>query len=209
LHVLSSFQRTGPACAPNGASARHPSDCLPRLVGVPNRRFDRVQGNLPTLLQPFLAVNSCSRSDTLSPLEAKAAATPAVGRPSVVVSDLGARRAGNLGTSAAPEREQRFERTPKAKLDTTRRRWACQPVIPTARERFFSLRSGSTPARVTQRLPHIRQANRHVSHSVPVPPGSVNPRQFHASRRHMKTGPSPVPMARRRRAAPATTSSAM
>ena len=54
--------------------ARHPSDCSPRLVGVPNRHCDRVQGNLPTLLQPLRAVNiflvaAVSRMSAKPPLE--------------------------------------------------------------------------------------------------------------------------------------------
>ena len=85
-------------------AARHPSDCSPRLVGVPNRHFDRVQGNLPTLLRPLRAVNTFFSVAAISRTSAKAAAGIGCWKPSVVVSDLGAREAGNLGTAAVSER---------------------------------------------------------------------------------------------------------
>ena len=54
-------------------AARHPSDCSPRLVGVPNRHFDRVQGNLPTLLRALRAVNTFFSVAAISRTNAKAA----------------------------------------------------------------------------------------------------------------------------------------
>ena len=128
----------------------------PAWSGVPNRYFR------PCLGEPsYTTIVSSGCQHLVAPRQAslhsaKAAARSDVGRPSVVVSDLGARTAGNLGTSAAPEREQRF--------DERRRRISILragggSVNPRCHcSRAISLLSPvtSTPARVTQRLPHIR-----------------------------------------------------
>ena len=99
LHVLFSFQRTGPALRRGIQATAHPA-----WWGSQNRHFDRVQGNLPTLLRPLRAVNTFSRSRQSRARTQRPPLESDVGKPSVVVSDLGAREAGNLGTAAVSER---------------------------------------------------------------------------------------------------------
>jgi len=57
LHVLSSFQRTGPPSLLSERRRGIQATAHPAWLGVLNRYFNRVQGNLPTLLQPVQAVN--------------------------------------------------------------------------------------------------------------------------------------------------------
>ena len=104
LHVLFSFQRTGLAFRSLGAQRGIQATAYPSLVRGPKTGVDRVQGNLPTLLPPLRAVNIFFSSPAVFAHERKAAAGIGCWKPSVVVSDLGAREAGNLGTAAVSER---------------------------------------------------------------------------------------------------------
>ena len=103
LHVLFSFQRTDPAQRASAIPDAH----SPRLAGPDQPRNGRIQGNLLRLLQPLSTVNPHPPPARTAARKAKAAATAAWVEPSVLLSDLGARKPGSLGTTNA-EGETRY-----------------------------------------------------------------------------------------------------
>ena len=96
-----SKNRPGPEQGPG-----HPDAHSPRLAGPDQPHIGRIQGNLLRLLQPFPAVNphlaiNSTAALKAKALKAKAAAIAAWVEPSVLLSDLGARKPGSLGTTNA------------------------------------------------------------------------------------------------------------
>lgn len=102
LHVLFSFQRTDPA--PKDLGHRPRRALTLAWQGPDQPLIGRIQGNLLRLLQLFQAVNPTHQRRR----EHQSAATYGLlGKPSVLLSDLGARQPGNLGTTNA-EGESRY-----------------------------------------------------------------------------------------------------
>jgi hypothetical protein len=98
------------SCSSCEQRRRVPDAHSPRLAGPDQPTFDRIQGNLLRLLQPFQTVNphpAQSAEPRLRNAKAKAAAVAAWVEPSVLLSDLGARKPGSLGTTNA-EGETRY-----------------------------------------------------------------------------------------------------
>ena len=135
------FSKNPPALPIGSCGAACASKLLltPLGGGPKNRRFDSVQGNLPTLLQPFLAVNTHFPPRHALAHEGKSSRRVGVGKPSVVVSDLGARKPGSLGTNA--ESESRYY-APEVGLSTRR--------SPLLESHFTALSGGTGPRRASR-----------------------------------------------------------
>jgi len=98
LHVLFSFQRTGPALRRGIQATAHPA-----WWGSQTGISTVFRGTFLHYYRHSGPSTSFSRRGNLAH-ERKAAAGIGCWKPSVVVSDLGAREAGNLGTAAVSER---------------------------------------------------------------------------------------------------------
>jgi len=98
LHVLFSFQRTGPALRRGIQATAHPA-----WWGSQTGISTVFRGTFLHYYRHSRPSTSFSRRGNLAH-ERKAAAGIGCWKPSVVVSDLGAREAGNLGTAAVSER---------------------------------------------------------------------------------------------------------
>ena len=117
----------------------------PAWSGVPNRYFRPCSGE-----PSYTTIASSGCQHLVAPRQAslhsaKAAARSDVGRPSVVVSDLGARTAGNLGTSAAPEREQRFDERRRRTSILRAGGGSCQPSLSLLESHFTALSGDLDP----------------------------------------------------------------
>ena len=99
MHVLFSFQRTGPALRRGIQATAHPAwwGSQTGISTVFRGTFLHYYGHLGPST-PFSRSRQSRARAQKPPLESD------VGKPSVVVSDLGAREAGNLGTAAVSER---------------------------------------------------------------------------------------------------------
>ena len=124
---------------PRSSSVASKRPLTPAWVRGPKTGVDRVQGNLPTLLSPLRAVNIFFSSQAVSHMSAKPPPESDVGNLPSWCPTWEPGKPGTWGQPQSPNGEPRLT-NPKAKLDTTRRRWACQPRLPAARERFRSLR---------------------------------------------------------------------
>lgn len=104
MHVLFSFQRTGLAFRSVGAQRGIQATAHPSLVRGPKPVLTVFRGTFLHYYGHSGPSTSFSRRKRSSHMSAKPPRESDVGKPSVVVSDLGAREAGNLGTAAVSER---------------------------------------------------------------------------------------------------------